>query len=172
LEASSWTQNNNFANQQTIYNANGQVVNVVFDNNGNIVSGGSANIPTDVFGNVQTQQYYVRDNFNNLVPYENNWSNVNQVLVAPRVCTVPVDILRSEPFGLVSGEGVYARIVCGNTLGMSIPSDTDNGAIIPRAPDMCSNIEMTSRTASSISFRWTDGLSDGGAPISCYELTQ
>jgi hypothetical protein len=145
-------------------------LNVVFDANGNIVSSGSGVVPTtDVFGNIN-QQYYVRDVSGALVPYQGRDFNA-QVYVAPSICTVPVDVLRAEPFGLVSGEGVYARVVCGNTLGMSIPSDTDNGAIIPRAPDMCSSIEMTSRTASSISFRWTDGPSDGGAPINSYYLT-
>jgi hypothetical protein len=98
--------------------------------------------------------------------------NAVQRYVPPRTCTVSVATLTSAPYSLSPGESVYASVVCANTLGLSIASDIDNGAIIPRAPDMCSLMEMTTRTSSSISFRWLDGLSDGGAPITCYVLTQ
>lgn len=179
--------NGNVINNQVMYDSNGNVMNnnnafgfnnnaVVYDANGNVIS---SNTNTGAFGfnsNTNTNQQVVYDANGNVINNANSFEfggfDANQVFVPPRTCTVPVDTLISEPYLLTSGESVFARIICANTLGSSMASDVDNGAIIPRAPDMCSLIEMTGRTSSSISFRWLDGISDGGAPISCYVLTQ
>jgi hypothetical protein len=172
-----------FNNNGVVYDANGNVINnnafgfnnnaVVYDANGNVINNNAFGFNNNVVNNNQRVVYDANGNvISNWNTFGFDGFDTNQVFVPPRTCTVPVDTLISDPYLLSSGESVYARIICANTLGMSMASDVDNGAIIPRAPDMCSLIEMTSRTSNSISFRWLDGVSDGGAPISCYVLTQ
>lgn len=95
----------------------------------------------------------------------------NQQFVLPRTCTVPLETLVSAPYNLLSGEGVWARIVCGNVLGNSMASNAGNDAIIPRPADSCLNLNMIARNTNSIQFGWTDGISNGGAPIECYKIT-
>lgn len=94
----------------------------------------------------------------------------DQQYVLPRTCTVPLETLVSSPYNLVSGEGVWARIVCKNVLGNSMASDIGNDAIIPRPPDSCMNLNMIARNTNSIQFGWTDGSFNGGAPIDCYRI--
>lgn len=88
----------------------------------------------------------------------------------PRTCTVPLGTLIDDPYWMNSGQHVYARVMCFNTLGGSIWSEVGNDAIIPRAPDSCLNLHLVSRNGNSIIFGWTDGFEDGGAPITCYEI--
>jgi hypothetical protein len=84
---------------------------------------------------------------------------------------VPLETLVEAPYNLDSGDGVWARIVCENVLGKSMASDIGNDAIIPRPPDQCMNLNMIARNTNSIQFGWTDGLSNGGAPIECYRIS-
>lgn len=72
---------------------------------------------------------------------------------------------------MVSGDSVHARIVCQNVIGMSIPSDVNNGAILPGVPSGVMNFQCTDRNINSISLAWDVPLNDGGSPISCYVIT-
>lgn len=72
---------------------------------------------------------------------------------------------------MVDGDSVYARIVCQNVIGMSIPSDVENGAIIPSIPHSVTQFTCTDRTINSISLSWAEPSYDGGSPLTCYEIT-
>lgn len=87
------------------------------------------------------------------------------------MCTLPVETLEAAPFNLVDGDSVYARIVCQNVIGLSIPSDVNNGAVIPGIPHAVSQFTCTDRTINSISLSWAEPIFDGGSPITCYVLT-
>ena len=45
-------------------------------------------------------------------------------------CTVPVEVLRAEPFGLDWGADVYAKVTAKNVYGDSVESEEGNGAKI------------------------------------------
>lgn len=71
----------------------------------------------------------------------------------PNVCTVPLQMLTQQPFGLLPSDGVYARVMCRNEINNSVFSDIDNGALIPSAPDtpQCS---LLSKTGTSLLYTW------------------
>jgi hypothetical protein len=50
-------------------------------------------------------------------------------------CSIPVTVLRSEPFSLEWGDHVYAIMKAENIYGYSLPSDEGNGAYITTNPD-------------------------------------
>lgn len=105
---------------------------------------------------------------NNNVVVNNNV----QRYVPPSVCTVPTSVLTGDLFRLTSGDSVYARIVCQNQIGLSIPSDVDNGAILPGVPSAPQNFFCADRNINSISVSWNAPLQDGGSPVTCYVITQ
>lgn len=137
------------------------------DANGQLVSYDNRAFVQPDWQNVQ--QYYY-DGQGNLAPWTGT-SVVGQAYVAPRTCTVPLETLVASPYNLLSGEGVWARIVCVNEIGSSMASDIGNDAIIPRPPDSCTNLNLVARNTNSIQFGWTDGLSNGGAPIESYDIS-
>ena len=48
-------------------------------------------------------------------------------------CTVPISILKAEPYSLNGGSSVYAKVLAINESGSSSFSNKGNGAVIPRA---------------------------------------
>jgi hypothetical protein len=48
-------------------------------------------------------------------------------------CTVPISILKAEPYSLNVGSSVYAKVLAINESGSSSLSNKGNGAVIPRA---------------------------------------
>jgi hypothetical protein len=82
-------------------------------------------------------------------------------------CTVEVITLMDTPYKLEWGDSVYTKVIAYNKYGDSELSEAGNGAIIITYPDAPVDLEETvaSRTASSITFTWSDGLKDGGSSI-------
>jgi len=73
---------------------------------------------------------------------------------------------------MVDGTSVYARIIARNILGDSIASDIENGAVIPSPPAAPLNAACGVRTIDSIQVTWSNGASDGGAPITGYTVSR
>lgn len=82
-------------------------------------------------------------------------------------CTVEVLTLMATPYKLEWGDSVYTKLIAYNKYGDSELSEAGNGAIIITFPDAPVDLVETvaSRTASSITFTWSDGLKDGGSSI-------
>lgn len=76
------------------------------------------------------------------------------------------------PYSLDWGDSIWAKIVATNLVGNSEESDEGNGAVIltnPDAPVSLAN-DNTSTSASQITLTWSDGASNGGAPIIDYRV--
>jgi hypothetical protein len=56
-------------------------------------------------------------------------------IVATRVCTVPVSILRGEPFNLEWGASIWVQVSANNIIGHGLFSDPGNGAIMLTTPE-------------------------------------
>lgn len=88
-------------------------------------------------------------------------------------CTVEVLTLRGAPYSLEWADSVYAKVIAYNIYGDSEVSDAGNGAIIitsPYAPlDLAETV--SARTASSITFTWSEGLKNGGSAVVDYRIS-
>jgi len=60
---------------------------------------------------------------------------------------IPLETLRSEPYSLVQGNSVVAKVTATNAFGNSIESDSGNGAeikLVPSAPlQLSNNVQVT-----------------------------
>jgi hypothetical protein len=72
-------------------------------------------------------------------------------------CTIPVTMLRSSPFSLEWGSGVYVKVVAKNIYGSSLQSSAGNGAIITTTPDAPISLTENTllRTKSTLGLTWS-----------------
>jgi hypothetical protein len=80
-------------------------------------------------------------------------------------------MIEGTAYSLKDGDSVFARVVAFNCIGASVPSDAVNGAIIPSPPAAPISGLCGVKTIDSVTFSWTNGVGDGGAPITGYEIT-
>jgi hypothetical protein len=68
---------------------------------------------------------------------------------------------------------VEAKVNAYNVYGYSAESQVGNGAIILTNPDKPINLAeiVASRTPTSISFNWNEGLANGGAVVEDYRVS-
>ena len=96
---------------------------------------------------------------------------VAEILSATQ-CTIPLAILTSDPYLLLQGDGIFAKVVAINYYGESLESDSGNGAVVllvPDAPvDLQDAVDIT--TAYVIGFTWSDGTKSGGMPVENYRI--
>lgn len=87
-------------------------------------------------------------------------------------CLVPINILRDSTFEHPWGASIYAKVVAYNIYGYSAESAVGNGAIILTAPDSPLNLAevISMRAATSITFNWIAGPTNGGAPVIDYAI--
>lgn len=57
-----------------------------------------------------------------------------ETIVAEAQCTVPLEVLYAEPYNLVLGDSVYAKVLAGNFYGEGPISASGNGATIVLVP--------------------------------------
>lgn len=69
-------------------------------------------------------------------------------------CTLPLTTLEANPFGIIDGESIFARIQCQNIIGLSPVSDIENGAINPSVPDQIQTLTCSAKTASTVTITW------------------
>lgn len=76
------------------------------------------------------------------------------------------------PYSLPWGSNVYAKVTAYNIYGDSLVSEAGYEAIILTIPDAPVNLEETieARTDNSITFTWSPGSADGGAPVLDYRI--
>jgi hypothetical protein len=88
-------------------------------------------------------------------------------IISAAQCLIPISTLRASPFSLPWGSSVFAQLVGYNSYGDSAISPAGNGAIILTVPDAPTSLAevTTSRTATSITFNWSAGASNGGAVV-------
>ena len=64
-----------------------------------------------------------------------NCDGSDPVIILERKCTVPISVLRAEPYNLPWGSYIYAKVQATNVMVSSLTSFAGNGAQILRAPD-------------------------------------
>jgi hypothetical protein len=96
----------------------------------------------------------------------------SQAIVSSTSCQVPISKLRTAPYNLPWGASIYAKVVATNYYGSSAVSDPVNGAIILTIPDAPKGIveNFSLKSGTTISFAWTNGDKDGGAPVTSYNI--
>jgi len=96
----------------------------------------------------------------------------SQTIISDTQCTIKVSTLRDAPFNLPWGAGVFVKVLAFNSYGDSELSDAGNGAVIITYADApVSLIETASaRSATSITFSWTAGATNGGSTVSGYRV--
>ena len=65
----------------------------------------------------------------------NNCDGTQTEIISTQQCTIPVAVLKAEPFSLPWGASVYAKLYATNSEGDSVMSDEGNGAYITTYPD-------------------------------------
>lgn len=93
-------------------------------------------------------------------------------MIANRECLVNLSTLTKAPYNLVLDEEVWVKVIASNVYGDSVLSVAGNGALtklVPDAPINLANIAALT-DATSISFAWQDGTSDGGRPVLDYRV--
>ena len=94
-------------------------------------------------------------------------------IAASTQCTIPVTELFAAPFNLYWGYNINAKIVAYNQVGNSAVSSIGSQAVALTEPDPPRNLQEVEaeRTTTSISFSWSDGAENGGAPILDYRIS-
>lgn len=87
-------------------------------------------------------------------------------------CSIPVTVLRSEPYSLEWGSSVFAKVYAINIYGNSLESEEANGAIITTTPDKPTDLleDYSQRTKSTLGLTWTAPVFTGGAVIDDYRI--
>lgn len=88
-------------------------------------------------------------------------------------CTLPVSVLKAEPFSLPWGASVFAKVVATNLYGNSVESLSGNGAVITVTPDPPTDLteDYSQRTKSTLAFSWLAPVFTGGAEIVDYRVS-
>lgn len=93
-------------------------------------------------------------------------------IVLTRQCSVTIQALISEPYSLVWGSSIYAKLTAINIMGSSQTSAAGNGAKIMRNPDAPVNLQNMYglSNAFTLSIQWQDGAEPGGSEIIDYRI--
>ena len=77
---------------------------------------------------------------------------------------MPISVLYVEPFNMVLGDHIYAKITAINSYGDSLSSVPGDGAAVVFLPDapinLANNAAVTSAT--TVGLTWAAGMSNGG----------
>lgn len=91
----------------------------------------------------------------------------NIAMVTNTLCTLPVEVLYEEPYNLVLGDSIYAKVLASNYYGEGPVSAPGNGAtivLVPHPPTSLTN-DGAITDATKVGFYWSDGASSGGRDI-------
>lgn len=108
--------------------------------------------------------------------YTEDSTNCNGTQSAIRTslsCLVPISSLIIQPYNIVWGSQIWAKVVAINIKGSSATSDAGTGAIIltnPDAPLALANVAAIT-LATQIGLTWNIGLKDGGSPVIDYQVS-
>lgn len=110
------------------------------------------------------------------VTYSTQLTNCNgatNAVLSFRTCSVPISVLRSNPFNIAWGGSINAKVSATNVVGTSAYSSNGNGAIILTVTDPPVNLAnvVTITSGSQIGLTWAPGVNVGGTPLIDYRLT-
>jgi hypothetical protein len=112
---------------------------------------------------------------NNLVYTEElvNCDGSETSIITASKCSVPISVLIVTPYSLPWGANVFAKVIAYNIYGDSLTSEPGNEAIILTIPDSPVSLTETvsDRTDNTITFAWSEGATDGGAPVLDYTIS-
>jgi hypothetical protein len=93
-------------------------------------------------------------------------------IIATRTCTIPVGVLRAEPFSIEWGESIWVKVGANNIIGAGPLSVEGNGAVMLTTPDPPINLSNVPALTSSsqIGLSWEPSPNDGGAEVIDYTL--
>jgi hypothetical protein len=102
-----------------------------------------------------------------------NCDGRNQTIIDSRICSIPISTLRSVPFSHTWGAQIIARLAATNVYGTSDYSAEGQGAVILTTPDVPLNLVevAASKSATSISVSWQEGVQNGGTSVIDYTLS-
>lgn len=85
---------------------------------------------------------------------------------------MPLSILTSAPYNLVTLDTIDAKVLATNVKGDSDQSASGNGAIIITAPDAPVNLleDTSHRAATVLGLTWSEGAFNGGAVVTEYRI--
>lgn len=88
------------------------------------------------------------------------------------ICSISLFSLIEEPFSLVQGESIYAKIVAENVYGSSTISLAGNGALCQVVPSEPINLvnDIPTTNAFNIGLDWDEPTNDGGTPVIDYRV--
>lgn len=94
-------------------------------------------------------------------------------IIAETKCTVPVTVLKAQPFALEWGTNVHVKVVATNKYGDSGESPVGNGAIITTTPDPPINLieYYPDRSPTTLGLKWQQAPFNGGAVIIDYRVS-
>lgn len=109
-------------------------------------------IPVDNGAEITSYTISLKKSDGQFVTETTNCDGSDSIIFQARLCTVPLSTLTAEPFALVFGNSIEAKIFATNIKGDSQESPEGNGATIIRVPDAPINLlEDTSvRTATDL----------------------
>jgi hypothetical protein len=101
-----------------------------------------------------------------------NCDGSDATILSNNQCTVTQASLQAEPFNLVKGDVVFAKVKATNLYGTSNDSPIGDGASIWLQPDTPINLanDVSVTTEATIGLTWSPGDSNGGTPIIDYKL--
>jgi len=102
-----------------------------------------------------------------------NCDGSNALIITNTECSVPISTLIVTPYSLPWGSNIYAKVIAYNIYGDSPISEPGFEAIILTIPDAPVDLAetVTARTQNSITFTWSPGSADGGAPVLDYRIS-
>jgi len=86
---------------------------------------------------------------------------------------VPLATLSAEPYLLLQGDSILAKLTATNSYGTSVISEVGNGDVMVHVPDapvlLRDDVDVT--TAYVMGMLWSDGVNDGGKPVIDYVIS-
>jgi hypothetical protein len=101
-----------------------------------------------------------------------NGSNAANYLA--KNCTIPIPTLQSNPFNLVWGTMIKAKVMATNVFGSSLLDSPSGGdAVITTNPDAPVKlaIDYAITTNAFLGLKWENGASDGGTAVKDYRIS-
>jgi len=133
--------------------------------------------PAPVFdGATPLTSYTILIRHRDEVSYSTELTNCNGATPAVlnfRTCSIPISVLRSDPFTIDWGSSIHAKVRATNIKGSSAYSADGNGAIILTVTDAPVNLAnvVTITSANQVGLTWSPGVNQGGTPLLDYRIT-
>lgn len=89
-------------------------------------------------------------------------------------CTILLLTLEADPFFLVGGDSIWAKVSASNFYGESVLSNAGNNAYYTTEPDAPLNLaeDVSKRTSTKVGLTWEDAVNNGGMPVIDYRIKQ